>query len=788
MSRSKLLAFGVLLFALNCPTLPAESHLTTLFSNPQLDGFITTVPTPGVVCAPAPTDTTSELQVGKNPSDSCGETRSYLSFDLSSVREGQIAKAELFLYQAANSGDADPPEITLTAELVDYGLNLDASDWSISSLATVASGVSVGTSAYEYRIDVTALINFVFETGRSRFQVRLRCPQGPNATSYLTLYSGDSTPAELRPRVDVTLTQPVVSPLRLEPPFASTQGSGYGSGSYIGIALANPGNPPNRAKTTRYSTSGDALQIEDRGLITRNGQSAFVADPAGQEAMMVAKGNVGALQGFFMLGDDDLRRLDGVGGQLVEADTLYIPVARQGTTTDTQVYLFRSTSTLDQDVELALFDTAGNRLVERTVRMTSPGFLSGPLATLLDTAQRPERSYVRILSTAGVQALAVFSDRNALGSLAAVTPSRSKRLYAPHFLVSQEADSELSLLNLEDNVVDARIRAYGDDGTLLGQATLQLASHGLLSQNLSEVLSLDPPAGVLLTGHVEIEMDPSIESGQYAVLGAIAFGAKDGSYLSVLPLLGRGSEDTLLLQVAQSDPLRIFTGLAILNYGDETAHTQVQAFGKTGLETASSDLTLGPGMRSVGLLNTAAYFGPGFTQVGGHLRITSDQPIITFAIFGDFNLRYLAAVESQPPSAEFDGISVTQEDCETNRGPSLVSWNPDPRKLGPPTLLPQQPSNIQLVFWDNTEEASSLGGIRLGVGDVEWDLSELEALGVETSTSLEVGFSLYSVRSRLDFDAPEGAAGRARVKLKAIDVAGCSTTIAFPVIVGKPEP
>ncbi len=191
-------------------------------------------------------------------------------------------------------------------------------------------------------------------------------------------------------------------------------------------------------------------------------------------------------------------------------------------------------------------------------------------------------------------------------------------------------------------------------------------------------------------------------------------------------------------------------------------------------------------MRSVGLLNTPTYFGPGFTQVGGHLRITSDQPIITFAIFGDFNLRYLAAVESQPPSAQFDGISVTQDSCDGNSGPSLVSWNPDPRKLGPLALLPQDPSSIQLVFWDNTEELSPLGGMRHGISDVEWDLSELEALDVDTSTNLEIGSSLYSVRSRLDFEVPEGAAGRAQVKLKAIDVAGCSTTISFPVIVGEP--
>ncbi len=240
MSRSRLLVFGALIIVFNCQRLPAESRLITLFSNPQLDGYIATVPTPGVVCAPAPTNTTSDLQVGKDPADSCGEFRSFLSFDLASVREGQIAKAELFIYQTSNSSVAEPPAITLTAELVDYGLNLDSSDWSITPLATAASGIQVGNSAYEYRIDVTALINFVFETDRTRFQLRLRAPEGPDASGYLTLYSGDSTQPELRPRLDVTLTQPVVSPLRLEPPITPAQGAAGETGSFC---RDRPGQP-----------------------------------------------------------------------------------------------------------------------------------------------------------------------------------------------------------------------------------------------------------------------------------------------------------------------------------------------------------------------------------------------------------------------------------------------------------------------------------------------------------------------------------------------------------------
>jgi len=41
------------------------------------------------------------------------------------------------------------------------------------------------------------------------------------------------------------------------------------------------------------------------------------------------------------------------------------------------------------------------------------------------------------------------------------------------------------------------------------------------------------------------------------------------------------------------------------------------------------------------------FFGEGFQPEGGHLKIISDYPVVTFALFGSQDLVYLSAVETQ---------------------------------------------------------------------------------------------------------------------------------------------
>ncbi|HSR49204.1 MAG TPA: hypothetical protein VLV83_00160, partial [Acidobacteriota bacterium] len=81
--------------------------------------------------------------------------------------------------------------------------------------------------------------------------------------------------------------------------------------------------------------------------------------------------------------------------------------------------------------------------------------------------------------------------------------------------------------------------------------------------------------------------------------------------------------------------------------GDDAATVTIEAFDRSGDRSALRNRALGPRSRVVGLVNGSLFFGGSFQQIGGYLRITSDQPIITFALFG--GSRFLSAIGGQRP-------------------------------------------------------------------------------------------------------------------------------------------
>jgi hypothetical protein len=106
-------------------------------------------------------------------------------------------------------------------------------------------------------------------------------------------------------------------------------------------------------------------------------------------------------------------------------------------------------------------------------------------------------------------------------------------------------------------------------------------------------------------------------------------------------------QETLYLHVAQSAAQDVFTGLAIMNPASRATSVTLQAFDQAGQKTAEKQLQVGPGRRVVDLLDGSRFFGPSFSQTGGHLQITSDEPVVSVVMFGDGHSRFLAAVEGQ---------------------------------------------------------------------------------------------------------------------------------------------
>ena len=50
---------------------------------------------------------------------------------------------------------------------------------------------------------------------------------------------------------------------------------------------------------------------------------------------------------------------------------------------------------------------------------------------------------------------------------------------------------------------------------------------------------------------------------------------------------------------------------------------------------------------SLTLVSGSTFFQTDFEQVGGHIEIASDQPVFSFALFGDYSGRFLSAIEGR---------------------------------------------------------------------------------------------------------------------------------------------
>ena len=137
------------------------------------------------------------------------------------------------------------------------------------------------------------------------------------------------------------------------------------------------------------------------------------------------------------------------------------------------------------------------------------------------------------------------------------------------------------------------------------------------------------------------------------LVGVVSFTGNNGKFRSTLPMISEGQKEILLLQVVQSaDPVKglmMFTGLSILVPGDNPAVVTIQAYSDDGELNAERTVTIAAGNRLVGLLNDIELFDSSFEQVKGHLKIVSDEPVMVFALFGDYFSEFVAAIEGQAP-------------------------------------------------------------------------------------------------------------------------------------------
>lgn len=421
-------------------------------------------------------------------------------------------------------------------------------------------------------------------------------------------------------------------------------------GVFVGAAFVNPSAEANLVDFTEFDREGGLVSQLETQVLAPGAQRTLLLNADnlsdGAAGLKVRSQNGVPLHSFFMIGDG--HRLDGIGGRLRSASDLYFPFAQQLEDVRTRLFVYHSAGPADPLAEFSLYDAEGQRVRHVYWPIAAGGAVIGTLDEIFGEGTEIEDGWVEVRSSAILRGFEFHESGGDFFASRTLETSSAATLWAPQFVVGSDGtDTFIRLHNRSEEYSFAIVRIYGVEGLPLSETEVQLVPGHVRNISLADLLRNDGlDLDAVRSGHVEIDL-----GGQEPqVVGTVVFSGGPEGFTSMLPLLSEGRSESLFLQVAQSKEVGMFTGFAILNATDKSTSLTVEAYDADGHVSGRRTLTLGAGQRVVDLLDGEAFFGSGFEQVGGHVRVTSDQPVLTFALFGDYQSHYLAAIEGQAPA------------------------------------------------------------------------------------------------------------------------------------------
>ena len=226
--------------------------------------------------------------------------------------------------------------------------------------------------------------------------------------------------------------------------------------TFVGLTIANLHNQSNDVSVTSVdSTGAEKSTVDLSDPIASQGQAALLTtEVAGSGATsLIARGKQGPIQGFFMAGDFNLNKLDGIGGKLEESAEFYFPTTRHTSTETTLLFLFNPNDQADPDVSLILFDKDGNEQRSQSVSLAASGSLIGTLDQIFDrnpthgasrqnftagTQFAISEGFVKVVANVPLVGFEFYDRAGDFSSLTAQVGSRAERLLVPHFFVDNQ--------------------------------------------------------------------------------------------------------------------------------------------------------------------------------------------------------------------------------------------------------------------------------------------------------------------------------------------------------------
>ncbi len=440
------------------------------------------------------------------------------------------------------------------------------------------------------------------------------------------------------------------------------------AGIYTGIAITNPVDYRVNVTLTAYDTTGVVISgsgITNPRIVTLPslGQYAKLATEvfgtnfnASNAGTIRATAATTLMPGFYLEGSTLGLGLDGTTAEMSPKLKWVWPVIFHTGAAPFNIFQMFNPGTTPATATLKLYDSNGVLIKTATqtlpaVTDTAPGggTIIGDLRDIFTGLDLNSIAGGYVNGSSDVALVTSENFGNALDSnvLQGQSVIQQKTFDIAHFASGGGYTTELNIVN-QDSTVSANVTftLYDNSGTQLANPLNVNVPKG--GQLLTTIDQLFPTLGsALTTGYIQLDIEPSFVGpfGSTAtVAGSIRFSAADGSSSAALPLFIPGVTDYYYSQVAQNQGY--YTGIAILNPSTTTkADVNLDVYSKDGELIGTYETLISPGRKISRLLYEMIPDSNG--QVGGYVHITSDQPVISFSLFGTSDGKLLSAIPPQ---------------------------------------------------------------------------------------------------------------------------------------------
>ncbi|MBI4483328.1 MAG: hypothetical protein HY652_10615 [Acidobacteria bacterium] len=447
-------------------------------------------------------------------------------------------------------------------------------------------------------------------------------------------------------------------------PVQRTEPLRDGNNLFTGLAVANPTSGDAQLTFKLLGSDGTLLAPAKTELLKANQQLAFLCDQFfGLNAAQATRGWISlesatrGVVGFFLVGDSKSTILDGADVSYRPLIQQIFPEIREGGGAFAEIHLANPSDTV-RNVSLQVIGSNGEPLSAAISREIAPnGNLSARLNELFPGLSGAQNGYVKATCHNGTVGFELFGNNQVLAGLNSLDPgSRARVLYSAQLATGGPFFTQLTLVNASSQVATVTLIAYGpadpsQEATGVwvphpraaqNQVTRSLGPGQKLSASVADLFGFPASESEITVGWIQVE------SSVAGVVGNVTFGDPQGTFLASVPLSGESIRDLVFSQVA--DGLGFFTGVTILNpSATQAANVILEVFKNDGTRQGAANIRLGPRTRRARLLrefftDDGKNLEP---QVGGFIRLRSDNGILAFELFGNDLLRFLSAVPPQ---------------------------------------------------------------------------------------------------------------------------------------------